>query len=55
MLNFQQLLFQSLVSRDPSEIILICRFAQETFLNVENICASFFCENHAAFSGLLDE
>ncbi len=32
-LNFQQPLFQSLESHDPSEIILICWFgAQETFL-----------------------
>ncbi len=43
-------LFQSSVSHDPSEIILICWFAaQETFLiiiNVENSCtASYFCGN----------
>ncbi len=33
--------FQSSVSRDPSEIILICWFAaQETFIiSVENSCA----------------
>ncbi len=31
-LNLQQLLLQSSVSHDPSEIIVICRFgAQETF------------------------
>ncbi len=43
-LNFQQQLLQSLVSHDPSEIILICWFAaQETIIviNVENICAAF--------------
>ncbi len=42
--NFQPSFIQSSVSRDPSEIILICIFgAQETFLiiiNVENICAA---------------
>ncbi len=44
-LNFQQLLLQSSVSNDPSEIILICWFgAEKTFLitNVEiNVCLIF--------------
>ncbi len=53
-LNFQQPLLQSSVSHNPSEIILICSFgAQETFIfiimNVENSCASHFCENHNTF------
>ncbi len=46
-LNFQLPLLQSLVSYDPSEIILICWFgAWETFIiiiiiiNVENSCAA---------------
>ncbi len=42
---FPASLLQSSVSRDSSEIIIICRFsAQETFLiisNVENSCSSF--------------
>ncbi len=47
-------LLQSLVSHDPSEIILICWFAaQETFLiiiNVENsLVDSYFCGNHDIF------
>ncbi len=37
-LNFQQPLFQSLTSHNPSEIILICWFAaQETFLIIINV------------------
>ncbi len=49
--KFSASLLQSLVSHDPSEIILICWFAaQETFLiiiiNVENSCAAqCFCRN----------
>jgi len=42
-LDFLASLLQSLVSHDPSEIILICWFgAQETFItiNVENSCAA---------------
>ncbi len=43
-MNFQQPLLLSLVSHDPSEIILICWFgAQETFtiiVNVENSYAA---------------
>ncbi len=34
-LNFQQSLLQFSVSRDPSEIILICLFAYD-----ENVCAA---------------
>ncbi len=41
-LNFQQLLLQSSMSRDPSEIIVICWVsAQETLLFVENSCIAF--------------
>ncbi len=37
-LNFQQSLFQTSVSHDPSEIILICWFgAQETIIAVINV------------------
>ncbi len=42
-LNKSASLLQSSVSRDPSEIIIICWFtAQETFIiiNVENTCAA---------------
>ncbi len=43
-LNVQQSLLQSLVSHEPSEIIVISRFSvQETFLiiiSVENHCAA---------------
>ncbi len=52
-------LLHSSVTRDPSEIILICSFAaQETFIiiiiiiiiNVENRCApSYFCGKHHAW------
>jgi len=37
--EFSASLLQFSVSHDPSEIILICWFAQETFL-VENSCAA---------------
>ncbi len=54
--------FQSSVSHDSSEIIIICWFAaQETFLiiiNVENSCAAqYFCGNCDTFyfSGFTDE
>ncbi len=44
--DFNCLLLQSLVSHDPSEIILICRFdTEERFLvitNLENSCLEFF-------------
>ncbi len=44
-LNFQQLLLQSSVSHDPSEITLICLFgAQETFLIIINVEKSFLFE-----------
>ncbi len=56
-LNFQQTLFQALVSHYPSGINLIYRFsAQETFLiltfyiNVENSCVALCCgRNHDTF------
>ncbi len=52
--EFSASLLQSSVSHDPSEIILICRFAaQETFLIISNAensyAASYFCENRDAF------
>ncbi len=51
--EFSASLHQSLLSHDPSEIILICRFdAQETFLtiiNVENSCAAYY----VCFFGIL--
>lgn len=40
--HFQQPVFQSSVSRYPSEIIQICRFAQEIFLTVMLITAVLF-------------
>ncbi len=44
--EFSASLLQSLLSHEPSEIILICRFdAQETFLtiiNVKNSCAAYY-------------
>ncbi len=42
-------LLLSSVSHDPSEIILICRFAaQETsiIINIETYAAYYFCGNH---------
>ncbi len=52
-LNFQQLLLQTSVSHDPSEIILIFLFSvQETFIiiNVIKHCAALYiCGNHDAF------
>ncbi len=41
-LNFQQLLLQTSVSHDPSEIIVICRFGSKKHFikNVENSCAA---------------
>ncbi len=60
--EFSASLLQSLVSHDPSEIILIYWFAaQEAFIiiiNVENSCAaSYFCGNcnMFLFSGLFYE
>ncbi len=54
--------FESSVSHDPSEIILICWFAaQEAFMiiiDVENSCAAeYFCGNRDTFyfSGFTDE
>ncbi len=45
-LNFQQQLLQSSVSHDPSEIILICRFAAlETFIIISSSSSSISVEN----------
>ncbi len=57
--EFSAPLFQLSVSRDPSEITLICWFAvQETFLiiiiNSKNSCAAF-CGNHDTFSFIFNE
>jgi len=45
--EFSASLLQSSVSHDPSEIILICRFAaQETFLIITNAEIIFKKKNH---------
>ncbi len=55
--EFSASLLQSSVSHDPSEIILICWYPQETFhiiINVKNSCAaSYFCVTHDFFQDLL--
>ncbi len=59
--EFSASLLQSLVSHDPSEIILICWFAaQETFIiiiiiDIENSCAASYLCKTIFFSGLFDE
>jgi len=44
--EFSAALFQSKVSHDPSEIILICWLAaQETFIIIFNVENDYFCES----------
>ncbi len=45
-LNFQQPILQSSVSRDPSEIILICKKKSLIIIKVEEsyFCLTFFVE-----------
>ncbi len=46
--EFSASLLQSSVSYDPSEIIIICWFAAQETLSIENCCASYLCANHDA-------